>query len=146
MEAEAVAPMSTKSLQEAGRAVGFFGKVLRIHPHDARVMNHLRQNHDRIRGLHDLMEIVVEIVRQRRRARCGTESEQATLAERPLLGIIESAGRRGSAALALWGCGLRRRPGGRDSPTCGLVVGRQPAVWRIDDDRCSNLPTDLSVG
>jgi hypothetical protein len=39
-------------------------KVLRVHPHDVGVVNHLGQDQDLVLGLHDLMQVVVEIVRQ----------------------------------------------------------------------------------
>src|SRR5260370_8242994 len=68
--------------------------MLPVHPHDTCVVNHFGEDHDRVRSLHDLMHIVIEIVGQRGRTGGGTESEQAALAERPLLRIIESAEQR----------------------------------------------------
>jgi hypothetical protein len=53
-----------------------FRQVLRIHPDNARIVHHLGEDHHGVLGLHDLMKIVVEIVRQRRWSGCRTESEQ----------------------------------------------------------------------
>src|SRR3984893_11154545 len=120
--------------------------MLCIHPHDACVMHHLGENHDRIWSLHDLMQIIVEIVRQRRWAGRRTESEQPALAERPLLRVIESAGRRSCAILAIVSGGRRGRPRRRETLARGLVVGRQMTLRRVDDDGCLNLPSDHGVG
>src|ERR1700731_206445 len=99
--------------------------MLCIHPHDACVMHHLGENHDRIWSLHDLMQIIIEIVRQRRWAGRRTESEQAALAERPLRGVMESTGRRSWPIRALVSGGRRGRPRRREPLARGLVVGRQ---------------------
>jgi hypothetical protein len=69
--------------------------MLGVHPHDAGIVDHFTQNHNVVRSLHNLMQIVVEIVRQRRGAGGGTKSEQAALTQRSLLRIVEGAGRCG---------------------------------------------------
>ena len=55
-------------------AADILGKMLRIHPDDARVVNHFAEDHNRVWSLHDLMQIVIEIVRQCRRAGGGAEA------------------------------------------------------------------------
>src|SRR6266567_498615 len=91
------------------------------------------------------MQIVIEIVRQRRRTGSGTESEQAALAERPLLRVIEGARRLGCAILALPRVRGRGGPGPREPLARGRIVGRYMAVRRVNDDGGSNLSVDYCV-
>jgi hypothetical protein len=91
------------------------------------------------------MQIIMEIVRQRPRSRRGTESEQAALAERPLLRVIVGTGRLRGAILAVVSGGSRRRPGRHDPLGGGLIEGRHFAVLGVNDDGRSYLPSDLGV-
>ena len=91
--------------------------MLAIDAHDACVVHHLDQNHHRVLRLHDLVVVVVD-VRQHRRAAGGAEAEQATLAERTILGPVE----------------IDRGAGRAECLEPGRRVG-DFAVRRIDDER-----------
>jgi len=114
-------------------------KMLRVHPHDAGVVHHLAENHDRILGLHNLMQVVVEIIRQRGRTGRGTEAEQAAFAEGALLRVVESAGRFGVRILALARVRGRSCLGRCEPFARGSIVGRYMAVRRVYHDGRSNL-------
>ena len=61
--------------------------VFLVHPDDARIVDHLHEDHHVVVGLHDPLEIVVEH-RKHRGPRCGTEPQQAAFGEGPNLGVI----------------------------------------------------------
>ena len=104
--------------------------MLCVHPHDAGVVNHLAENQDRVRSLHDPVQIIVEIVRQRGWAGCRTESEQTAFAQRPLLRIVMCTRRLRRTILALMSSGGRRRPRRLDSLARALYVPDHPADRR----------------
>ena len=84
-------------------------QVLAADADDARVVDHLHQDHHVIRRLHDLEVVVVEVIRHERRGR--PERQQAALGERPELGVIVLA----AAAITSWRALLaaRARLGGQ---------------------------------
>src|SRR5205085_8290444 len=59
-----------------------FRQVLRVHAYDAGIVHHFGEDHHGVGRLHDLVEIVVEVVGKRRRSRGGTKTQQTTLTER----------------------------------------------------------------
>src|SRR5439155_20824818 len=81
-----VADRVAEPLADGGR------RVWGVKPDDPRVVHHLGEDHDGVRRLHDLVEVVVEVVRENGRTRRGPESEQTALAERSALGIVVRAG------------------------------------------------------
>ena len=124
------------------------GACVLVHPHDARVVDHLDENHDRVVRLHDALQVVVEH-RQHRRPRGRAEAHQAPLGERALLGVVVGTRRiqivleppRGPGVGPGVGRGQRRPPG-------GLGPGghrRLPAVRRIDDDGGAPPTIDLEA-
>jgi hypothetical protein len=54
-------------------------------------VHHLGEDHHVVGRLHDLMEVVVEVVRQDRRAGRRAEAQQAPFAERTTFGIVVGA-------------------------------------------------------
>ena len=65
---------------------------------DARVVDHLDLDGHRVRGLHELIVVVVEAVGQHRRAGVAAEADDAALAQRAALRVVElTHGRRGAA-------------------------------------------------
>ena len=95
------------------------------------------------RGLHDLLEIVVEVVRQRGRTRGGIEAEQASLGQRARLRSVERPGRSGSG-VPFAGAGIH---GGGAQPGVALsrlgLHRRHLAVRRIDQDGAARLSVDF---
>ena len=92
---------------------------LAVHRHDARVVDHLLENHDGLRRLHDLHVAVVSRARARRAVR------NAALRQRPILRAI-------SAVRAARSPNLRRRPGprhvrGRARRAC--ASGVSAGIW-----------------
>ena len=120
-------------------------RVLLVHPHHARVVDHLDEDEDGVVGLDDALQVVVEH-RQHRRPRRRAEPHQAPLGERTLLGVVVGA-RRVQIVLE-----PPRRP--RVRPHVGGGVGGArgprlrghrglPAVGRVGDDGGSPLAVDL---
>ena len=99
----------------------FSGRCGSVHADDARVVDHLHQNHDGVLGLDDLVVVVVQH-RQHGRPGAGAETHQAALRQRPVLHRI------GSAAAA---------PHGRKSLARFGRQWRNPAVRRIDNQRAA---------
>src|SRR2546430_6189720 len=58
------------------------GQMLGVHAHHSDVVHHLREDHNGLRCLHDLMEIVVKVVRQHGRSRGGSKTQQAAVGKR----------------------------------------------------------------
>ena len=113
--------------------------VLRIHAHDACVVDHLDEDHHVVLGLHDALEVVVE-------ARKVGAAPVNPSRQRSLMRATR---------------GRRRGPGPRDHPPRGAVVRapepggarqlaasrrrrhrRHAAVGRIDEDRGRELAVD----
>src|SRR5205809_5209023 len=107
---------------------------------DAYIMDHLGQDHEMVRRLHDLMEIVVEVRGKRGRTRSGGEPQQTTFAQGTPLGIVVRAcpfvpgiilarllvGSRGGCPVRAAVLRFRRQ-------------WRNVPVWRIAGDRRSSL-------
>ena len=89
--------------------------------------------------LHNLVQIVVEVIRQSRRAGGGGEAEQASLAERTALGIVVGAGRLQTGIAAFLRVGSRPRAFSRQTCPGFRVVRRYAAIGRIDHDRRPDL-------
>ena len=100
------------------------GSGLPFRVNDPHVVRHLDQDHHRVRGLHDLVIAVVHD-RQHRRSGSVAEREQATLAERPLLGSVVTATLGRAHQL------LRLRS-----------QRRHASLRRIDDQRAAMLAVD----
>ena len=80
--------------------------------------------------LHDRVVVVVEVVRQHRRAGVRSERQQAAIGQRPRLRVIELAE-------------FRRRGGARAQPLLGFGgQRRQPPGRRVDDDRAPRHAVD----
>ena len=97
------------------------------HADDAHVVDHLRHDHDVVRGLHDRVIVVVEVVREHRRAGVGPERHEAAQGEPEILRMVVIA----ELAVELSALG-----------TPLLSLGRQrgnPAVGGVGDDRASRL-------
>ena len=114
----------------------------RVHADDTRVVHHLGEDDDGVLRLHDLLQVVVEVVRQRRRSRRVAEAEQAALGERAQLGTVERSGRSGRRRFA----GVWRDRAARREPGVSLarfrLHGRDLAVGRIHDERAALLSID----
>jgi hypothetical protein len=98
---------------------------LRIQANDAGVVHHFGKDQHVVLGLHDGVVVVVEVIRQHRRAGVGAEGDEAAVGQRPHLGVIELAvffGRGVALAQALL-AGFRQR--------------RKSSVRRVDDDRAA---------
>src|SRR5258708_39926074 len=78
--------------------------MLGVHAHNSGVVHHLREDHDGIRCLHDLMEVVVKVVWQNGRSRGGSKTQKAALGKRTAFGIVISA----RSFLQSWIAALRR--------------------------------------
>src|SRR5215204_5292991 len=87
------------------------------------------------------MKVVVEVVGQRRWSCRGSETEQTPLAERAPLRIIVGAGRRLETAVVVGQARTGQQTSG-DALPCGRRQLRQPAIRRVDDDRCADLAVD----
>ena len=101
------------------------GRCLAFSADDARVVDHLDQDHHRVRRLHDLVVVVVD----RSAASAGrrsAEADQAALAERATLGTVESV-----PARAAW------------NASQSIRCVRHFAVRRLDDERGAVLALDL---
>ena len=96
--------------------------------------------------LHDLVEVVVEVGRQNRRARRRAEADDASLAERTLLGIVVGVG--AFEPWVVFANGLvRRRPEDARRIPCLRFIGElgDAAVWRVDEERCALASVDRRV-
>src|SRR5262249_41112076 len=62
-------------------ALDLFRQVLSAHADDPRIVDHLVEDHHRVTRLHDLLQIVVEVIGQRGWSRRRTEPEQTPLSE-----------------------------------------------------------------
>ena len=98
------------------------------------VVHHLVEDHDGVARLNDLLEVVVEVVRQRRRSRRRAEAEEAPLRERARFRAVVLAARTAGRAFRRVGADLARLEGRVALARFGLHR-RHPAVDRIDDER-----------
>ena len=100
--------------------------MLRVHADDAGIVDHLGEDHHGVRRLHDLVEVVVEVVRQRRRSRRGSEPEEAALAEGTAFGIVVGAGRGLEAAVVVRLSGAGQQPRRMRCRAAGVIGGTRP--------------------
>ena len=120
-------------------------RMAAVHPDDAHVVHHLRQNHHGIGRLHDLMQVVVEVGGKNRRSGSRAETEQAAFGERTNLRVVVGVRPLESRIVlagGLVGCRPRRIVGGA-APL--LRFGRQrrhAAVGRVDDEGRALLAVD----
>src|SRR5262249_52320824 len=85
-------------------------------------------------------------IRQCRRTRRGTESEQTALTQGPLLRIVVSAGRLFRTTLPLGGSRCRRRPRRCEPLPRRLIVRRQAPVRWVADNGCADLSANHGKG
>src|SRR3989442_3803277 len=64
------------------------GRMRAADTDDARVVNHLVEDHDGVARLHDLLQVVVEVIGKRGRSRRRAKTEQAPLGERARFGTV----------------------------------------------------------
>src|SRR5262245_9528696 len=121
--------------------------MLRVHADDARVVDHFREDHDRVGSLHNLVKVVVEVIRQHWWSRRRAKSEQTSLAERAAFGIIVGPGWLESRVSVAFTC-IGSRTGGDESQrtlTRLRSERRNLPVSRVDHNRRSFLAIDRAV-
>src|SRR5215469_9910356 len=102
-------------------------------------MDHFGEDHDVVRGLNDLVQVVVEVSGQGRRAGSRTKSQDAPLTQGAEFGIIVRAGRLQSGIAALRGIRCRSDDSSPEASSRGRRQWWNLPIGRIDDDRRSLL-------
>ena len=118
----------------------------RIEADDPRVADHLVQDQHRGRRLHDLFEVVVEVVRQGRRPDRGPEAQKAPFGERTRLWVVVGRGRpRGRTRFVSAGCDGAQRVAPIALPRRRLHRRNASVGW-IDDDGGPVLAVEFDDG
>ena len=114
------------------------------HADDTRVVDHLRQDHDVVGGLHNRIVVVVEVVRQHRRAGVGPERHQAAVGERSKLGVVERA-ELPIERTALGAPFARLSRQRRNAAVCGVRDERASRFAVVDGNPVAPIDIDVVV-